>query len=366
MHKNKSIFLHIGTKKTGSTTIQNFLCHNQKKLYDLGFDYPTEFSEKVKTAKSYGMMGLPQSGNLHEIFINWMEGDENSPPIENLASQIDADINKNIVLSSENFYFFAFNKKDLVTFKETLSKKFPNHNWKIIVYLRRQDEYVESLYSQEMKDGCMTTKTSSEDYISNKEFELTLNYQSFLNVYAELFGKENIIVRPYEKAQFKNENILFDFCNILGVKEDNLIVDLKSNPPLDHKVTEFLRLAKKYIQPEQKMISAYISKFCKPHPTEKIDLLDPELKFKLYKKHLASNNEIAKAYLGKDTLFLKEPKKTSGDWKPFCFTVEDAVQVTSLILAELTKNDINNSQTIKKLVNQNHQIIQILAKNKLI
>ena len=44
----RTIWLHAGIRKAGSTAIQDFLCKNKKKLFESGYYYPTNFHPEEK------------------------------------------------------------------------------------------------------------------------------------------------------------------------------------------------------------------------------------------------------------------------------------------------------------------------------
>ncbi len=87
------------------------------------------------------------------------------------------------------------------------------------MYLRRQDDFFESLYTQYVHIG---EKYSFSTFLNDHE-KSNFNWYNLLKNYAACFGKENIIVRSYDKLYLENiESIYKDFGSIVGVTDDML------------------------------------------------------------------------------------------------------------------------------------------------
>ena len=89
---------------------------------------------------------------------------------------------------------------------------------KIIVYLRRQDEVIQSYWAQRVKETNL--KTDFFKYIrSGKYAQFHLDYYEHLQEIASVVGKENIIVKIYEKGQYqgKSNTLISDFFSIFSI-----------------------------------------------------------------------------------------------------------------------------------------------------
>lgn len=195
--------------KTGSSAIQAFLVRNEAVLRELGYLYP----ETGRVANAH--FGI--SGCLH-IGVN--------PPIQGrvlssqqikncLLAEIDESGCDQIIVSSE--YFVLCQNPEII-------KRFFN-DWKIsvIVYLRRHDEWVESLYSQGMQSSPVSPVWGDSieafvAYISKKQHQ-EFNYWELLQPWAKIFGRADIVVRPYEKEQFRGGNICSDFLSTINITD---------------------------------------------------------------------------------------------------------------------------------------------------
>ena len=134
----KALYIHIGTGKTGTSALQAFLHKNQAALKLNDF--------------SYAQSGL-DGENHHRACFNFAR-DEPNRRIETLQilTQLKTEIEKgnsnNYIISSENFPGLTTEEIQLI--KKTLGDEVCI---KFIVYIRRQDQYVESWYSQLIKTG---------------------------------------------------------------------------------------------------------------------------------------------------------------------------------------------------------------------
>ena len=212
LNKSKSIlYLHIGMPKTGTSTIQFILTKNEKLLYDRDVVYPKN--------TRYGKDDYPNAHhNLGDSLISgkleiW----------EILEDELLKEIyGKKIIISSEVFS----NLHDLnkIEWLKNYFYKVGLDNVKIIVYLRRQDDFLQSIY-QTMVYNNLITETFSEYYniaINDNLVHKTLDYYFIVNnLWAKCFGKKNIIVRPYEKSQLHNQSLILDFFKCLDVGLDD-------------------------------------------------------------------------------------------------------------------------------------------------
>ena len=344
----KTIWLHIGTRKAGSTAIQDFLCHNQKQLLEMGYDYPTNFSEQAKQSLKNALMGLPQCGNLNQLILNSLS--KQPQTMSQLLANLKLPENKDIIFSAENFFFLHMNEKLLADFKKTLLSKTKNHQIKIIFYLRRQDEIVEAMYRQDIQDVNYKAFKFHERYMEDPDTISTLNFKKIIDVFSKHFGKENMIIRPFEREQLKDKNVVTDYIDILGIKDTSkLKLNLESNVSFSHEIVEFLRLTKTYTPVLHKRLTNYFTLANPKVRSEKISMADPNIKRKVAQEHEKMNNEIAREFLKQDKLFLKETPKEDKNWKPYSMSADDAVRASSVLFNAITKQLFSLQDEVRTL-----------------
>ena len=165
MSKNILLF-HIGVPKTGSTALQDFLLLNREKLNEVGWSYP-------KIGYYYGNI------NGDSLLRSLYKKDERE--FNEKMNLIVEHLQKyNVIISCE--YFFP--QPALKLFSRV--KKFWD-NIKAIIYLRRQDLYIESLYNQKIKMVIPETRSiedCTESIINNPK----LKFLEYLNKYEQALG----------------------------------------------------------------------------------------------------------------------------------------------------------------------------------
>ena len=200
----KTLYIHIGCPKTATTSIQYFCNENKEILSKNGIYFPI-FEQKYKDvnpyrnghfliAHQYDSNGKINTLDEHRIFRFNMDH------IIYMFSKYN-----NILLSDESIWHSThFFKKDLweILRKESLKSAF---KIKIIVYLRRQDAALNSMWNQKIKKSKQRFRSMSwEEFINTTPPAIYLDYEEGLNEIASELGSENIIVRRYGKKYFNN------------------------------------------------------------------------------------------------------------------------------------------------------------------
>ncbi len=210
------IVLHIGTGKTGSTAIQKLISTNRKVFEERGWLYPINIGN---LGYCHARLGIALTKN-------------NSDTLQELSDEVRACPLKNILLSYELFYNQPEVKiETLITTLRALNKG----EIRIIIYLRRQDEILESSTLQSLKDG-----HSEKLNLSKNMYNLEFNYNAIIQKWEKFISKENIIIRPYGKAFLPHPNSLLKdfFYYAMGIdfneiKEELIFTGKDPNPSLD-------------------------------------------------------------------------------------------------------------------------------------
>lgn len=203
--------LHIGYNKTGTTAIQSFLNGNRERLLANGILYPaTGVYDNAHYSFSQFFMGQPSSDEVRA-------GDQF---IENLADEIAKSGADEVIISSE--YLMQANKQIIKKIRMTVDDHFSGvDEIRVVVYLRRHDEWFESVFNQAIKSGANRQwELDIHDYVLRSLGNPSVDYLAVLDRWANEFGVENIRVRPFQKDQFKNGNFIEDFLSALGLDFD--------------------------------------------------------------------------------------------------------------------------------------------------
>lgn len=242
----KTIYLHIGYNKTGTTAIQRAFFKNRKLLEDNHLFYPFRCRGERKSAAHHSLAEsllfgcnrpLPSFVN-QEIYRNHSRDHYWNLLHEELAKQQCS----KIFISSEAFSRFGECEHQI----ETVKNQLYNYDVKILIFLREQIEYLESAYNQAIKYGNETRKIQA---IINDGLS-TLNYLETIDSWAKVFGQENMLVRIYKKANLAN-GIVADVLKVIGLEDltkkeslSNFLLNDKTdyNPRLPNNLVEVKRL----------------------------------------------------------------------------------------------------------------------------
>lgn len=290
----KELFIHIGRPKVGSSAIQYFMAMNRNILLDkYNILYPYTGMQDM-ASHQLSLVFLPKLAD--SIIVNGIS------PIS-IYSQLNDEVKKahakKTVISSENFYFI-----DPSNIPATLLNEY---KIKIICYVRRQDDVLISSYLQEIKDNLIPFGTCFESYTSNPLRMELLDYYPILSKWANVFGRENIIVRIYEKSQMYND-IFKDIIEAIETPWDNsfMIPERRVNPSPDLDILEYISMinqfeARKKVLRKLKQpllnISEILEKSNGLHGKHVFTMEQREAVLERYK---ISNSLIAKEYLHRE------------------------------------------------------------------
>lgn len=245
--KKPTIYIHIGTIKTGTTSLQHFFHINRTILtekFNIYYPKAAGIKNHTKLPLYAYYENIKELRTRHQIFtkedIDKFRVDFKPQLLKELKTQIEK--GKNILFSCEHLSSRAMkpyeinNLKDLFLELET--------NFKIIVYLRRQDQMMLSTYSTWVKSGGHWQLNPNA--YKNRRYD----HLSMLNLWSTCFGKENIIVRAFDKTRMLNEDLLCDFLSIFKIASTESFVRPKNNKlnsSLDEAQVQFLSIFNKFI-----------------------------------------------------------------------------------------------------------------------
>ncbi|MBN1883555.1 MAG: hypothetical protein JW885_15415 [Deltaproteobacteria bacterium] len=333
----KTLYLHIGPPKTGTSALQAFFAENYRVLKRKGVLYPKTGRAKTGRAKLAG----------HHYMINSITQyqHERYRPKKTFTEYV-IDLKKEsrnfqrVLLSSE-FMYFDIDSNDLVCLKEIFSRIF------IIAYIRRQTEHMKSNYNEQVKTGhdrILTIQEYVKHYAKLRWFQTLLNY-------GDLFGKENIIVHPYEKQQFQGGTIFSDFLRILGLDFDDTYVlpqeEVNQSLLMDDleykRMINMLNLEKKQTK---SFMAPLIMHSSSKRGTEKVflrnqDFLSPQEHLDIIERFAETNATIAREYLGRadGQLFYDPLPDPDEPWEPYPgLSEEKVVEITRFITDHSSHN----------------------------
>ena len=194
------LYLHIGMHKTGTTFLQFGLSQNRGLLKKYGICYPeVGWGEKAP--------------NQHTSMVQAIESGELDRAKELVFRAFRKAVH--VLLSAERFGPSLHRHPDqFLRWFEGIRQS--GHDIKAIVYIRRQDLYAQSAYRAGVRnpDGKRLTMTFQE-FITERAN--SFDYRTRLEPWRYALGTDNLIIRPFERGQWRDEDLMHDFLNILGI-----------------------------------------------------------------------------------------------------------------------------------------------------
>jgi len=189
----RTVFLHIGPHKTGSTSLQQYLHHNRAVLARQGFLYPRS---GCLDGRRYGQHDFARSIAGRGSF-----------DVARLQEEIEASGNDKILLSSEEF--------SLVRDPGTIVRCFDGFDVKAVIYCRRQDELLLSHFNQRVKVG--STGDSLEQFAARLLKQGRLDLNALCERWASAAGDAAIVARLHRPST----SVIDDFFDCLKIARDD-------------------------------------------------------------------------------------------------------------------------------------------------
>jgi len=206
--------LHIGSHKTGSSSIQYAMAANKASLKDSNL---TLFSKGPdgENVENGNMSCWVVASRLD------MEAGQGGrvKSLDRLKLYL-AELSGDVVLSAEHFSFL-FDQQEIARLYAMLSELFDTI--KVIVYLRRQDQQVISLHQQ----GSKVKNGLTAFYLGNQPCSMpaySLSHRLYLDYYERLtkwalsFGYSNLNIRVFEEESLISGDVVDDFFQQIGAK----------------------------------------------------------------------------------------------------------------------------------------------------
>jgi hypothetical protein len=335
---NMKIYMHIGTEKTGTTTLQNFFNLNRVKLREQNTLYPISPGVENHAKLSVYSMDHERNDELKKIFNIFKKGDLlkfRSKFEKDFMSEVKRFNPKKIILSNEHCSTRLLHDDEIYRLKELLG--YVSRDVKIVVYLRRQDDYYISTYSTWIKCGGTNKIRMPNDYDS-AYIQNRYNYKVLLDRWAKFFGMDNLIVRVFEKEQMVGNSLLDDFLHVTGIEFNNFTVPSDLNASLSPDVLEFLRIFNKFIpffnengiNPGRGDLTTVLENISTKN---KIKFSGVE---QFYCHFEEENKEVAKKYLKRqDGILFKTDYKANKEQFAAPLCIERAIEITSIIWKHL-------------------------------
>lgn len=184
--------IHIGTMKTGTTSIQAVLANNPDVLARHGFNY----------------LGPPMR---HSSVLG-----------PSLAAFDDP--SKDLIISDEGLWHFTDTKRSDTA---ELAKLLEGYDVTVLIYLRRPDSFIDSWFQQGLKSG--TGSLTMSQFLESSFVQEGLQFEKLITRFKTLFRNGTVVLRAYEKAQLVEGDAVKDFLHCVGLPAEEFTMLERAN-----------------------------------------------------------------------------------------------------------------------------------------
>ena len=187
-----TLYLHIGTPKTGTTSIQNLLHHNRDTLLHQGYLYP----------------GLGADVSSHSFL--WEQETAAERCLELLRRELSDSGARHVIISAESLQHLWSSRAGAASVR-SWTVSLGCTDVRIIVYLREQASWMCSFLSQDLRSGRCGWRRAQLPHPQDNPRRLQMDHRHTLECWGEAFGHENLCVRVFAADAFAQGDLLCDF-----------------------------------------------------------------------------------------------------------------------------------------------------------
>ncbi len=212
----KKIFLHIGTYKTGSTSIQRFLLDHARRLREDGIAfYRGQFSaenhvELYVASLRYERDSFAKLGVCKHIVFD-----------ANFTQQIAERVHRFLRRCQEPCVLFTSEGLSLLRYDDEIDRlstilDAENAEVKVILYLRNKADFLRSYTSQLLKVKGRKPLPDCRSALYVEPDTWLTDYDALIATYQRGFGANNLVVIDYDDEMNHEGNVIPSFLRVLG------------------------------------------------------------------------------------------------------------------------------------------------------
>lgn len=238
--------IHIGTPKSGTTTIQSFLALNRSALAEQGFRYQP-LNPRHHAQMELGLVGMIRAGDTVDAAVKqWALGayteDAQKAHVDRfeavLADGVRSWPEHTYIGSSEQIFAWLSNPARIEAFDRFLRQYFDSVRY--IVYFRPQHELMLSSYSERIKRG---ERPSFEQHFEERTNRMNWNHRA--RMWARTVGRDALSIRLLDRDRMVNGDLLDDFCAAAGLDRAPLATPPRMNTSLSvEEIALYLRIGR--------------------------------------------------------------------------------------------------------------------------
>ncbi|WNH11618.1 hypothetical protein [Thalassobellus suaedae] len=224
--------------KTGTSAIQKFVQNNLQYLKSKNLFY-SETNIKAQNYLAFSLMNEVPS------YVQQVLPEKAERLYGKLIDEIIKSKQDRILISTEIYSLISCDHFLGYEVPKRLFEFFKGYgfNFKIILFLRRQDEFLLSMYNQIIKRHNFNNLYSNDIMSYYEDNQEIFDYEYLINKWSNVFGLENMIIKPFNKK----DSIVDSFFKIFNIDTSKCIDNIGvNNKSLGSKSIEFMRLANQF------------------------------------------------------------------------------------------------------------------------
>jgi len=211
--------LHIGTEKTGTTILQDWMYDNQAELSKVGIylsDNLGKTNNRLVPSYFQGHLddwSIENGISSDDEKMQYFEGFRERLTNEILAAK---ETHKYFIITSEHLHSRLRKKEEIEELNIFLMSVFDEVE--VVCYFRDQFDVAVSLYSTALQ---VDSFISVDQFVKNAHPDnYYYNYLQIADNWAEVFGKINCNFRIYDRSKFIKNDIRLDFLSVIDRRID--------------------------------------------------------------------------------------------------------------------------------------------------
>ena len=213
----RDLILHIGTSKTGSTSIQRVLSRQRKEMLAQGVAYP-----RSPGFERHGYLAMAATTDRKRVDNSGKPVWKGSSPEARLArfrtefaqemSELPASVHR-VIISAEQFSMTLLDRQSVQNLHDLVAPHVDRIQ--VVVWLRRPDQHFASLYSQMLRYGDAQPPGLLHARVPPAH---GYDFDELLDRWAAVFGETAIKPQIFERAPGKKVDVVADFLALSGLK----------------------------------------------------------------------------------------------------------------------------------------------------
>ena len=240
----KTLILHVGHFKTGTTALQVFLMENRKALLRRGLDYTGEGLTHAKHSRL--AFSIYRQAQVDTLMHGYREPTHPRAVWQQLFDAALASKAPRVLVSSEEFMRMGAYPRAAEILAEIIAPARAQFDFRVIAYLRSPGAHLRSWYNQLVKMN--TAPPDFNTAVTGVMEPVHYDYALAVQPWVDIFGAEAVTLRPYLEGMRHDGGLFRDFLDTLGLEYDRPpLAGWKTptrdvNPRLDDRLLELNRI----------------------------------------------------------------------------------------------------------------------------